>query len=238
MSLRQPPRYRQLADALRAEIASGRLKAGDLLPTERDLCTVHDVSRHTAREALRLLAEERLITRRQGAGSVVLDAPAASFTQRTGDFSGILQYAREATFLLETAGDADAATRARFGLEGEYRRFEGVRRVEARPPIAVSTILVRAAVAPPDDVIDRLDEAVSEWIERHHDVWIAAVEQRMEAVAFGAREAARLGVEPGSPALETVRRYRDAAGAELMVSHSLHAAGRFAYTMVMERRRG
>lgn len=237
MSHRQPPRYRQLADALRAEIVSGCLKAGDLLPTEMDLCAAHCVSRHTAREALRLLTEEQLIVRRQGAGSVVLDASVASFTQRTGDFAGILQYARDATFLSERAGAAGAKMRARFGLVGDYRWFSGVRQVDARRPIAVSTILVRAAVAPPAAVIDRLNESVSEWIERHHDTRIAVVEQRIAAVAFGARDAKRLAVEAGSPALETVRRYRDSEGDDVVVSHSLHAAVRFAYTMVMERRR-
>lgn len=237
LSQPQPSRYRQLADALRTEIVSGCLKAGDLLPTEMDLCAAHGVSRHTAREALRLLTEERLIARRQGAGSVVLDTPVASFTQRTGDFAGILQYARDATFLLERAGDAGAKMRVRFGLKGEYRWFSGVRQVEKRWPIAVSTILVRAAVAPPDAVIDRLDESVSEWIERNHDIRIAVVDQRMEAVALGVRDAKRLSVEVGSPALETMRRYRDADGDDVMISHSLHASGRFAYTMVMERSR-
>jgi DNA-binding GntR family transcriptional regulator len=237
LSHRQPPRYRQLADALRAEILSGRLQAGDLLPTEMDLCATHDVSRHTAREALRLLTEEHLIARRQGAGSVVLDVSVASFTQRTGDFGGILQYARDATFLLERAGDAGTKMRARFSLVGDYRWFSGVRQVGARRPIAISTIIVRAMVAPSAAVIDRLDESVSEWIERHHDTRIAVVEQRIAAVAFCARDAKRLGVEAGSPALETVRHYRDAAGGDVLVSHSLHPAGRFAYTMVMERDR-
>ena len=237
MSVRQQPRYRQLADELRALIASGRLQAGDLLPTEMELCASHDVSRHTAREALRVLSDDRLIVRRQGAGSVVSDVPGPSFTQQAGDFGDILQYAREATFLLEDSGEADEPWRTRLGLEGAYRRYSGVRQVAGGPPIAVSTILVKRELAPPEAVIDRLDESVSEWIERHHDTWIERVEQRIEAVAFGARDAARLDVEPGSPALETTRRYRDAAGLVVLVSHSLHAAARFAYTMVMERRR-
>lgn len=236
-SVRQPPRYRQLADELRTLIASGRLKAGDLLPTEMELCAAHDVSRHTAREALRVLSDDRLIVRRQGAGSVVSGVPAPSFTQQAGDFGDILQYAREATFVLEDSGEADAACCARFGLGGAFRRYAGIRQMAGGAPIAVSTILVARAFAPPDAVIDRLDESVSEWIERHHDTWIDRVEQRIEAVAFEPRDAARLDVEPGSPALETTRYYRDAAGTPVLASHSLHAAARFAYTMVMERRR-
>ena len=62
------PRYRQLADALRADIASGRYPVGGQLPPEFELCEIYDVSRHTARDALRLLFEAGLVERRRGVG--------------------------------------------------------------------------------------------------------------------------------------------------------------------------
>jgi GntR family transcriptional regulator len=237
MAERAPPRYRRLAEALRADIAGGRLGPGAALPTERELCAIHGVSRHTAREALRILAEDGLIERRQGAGSVVSALPTPAFVQPAGDFDGILQYAREATFVLERSLPADAASLRRAGLEGHYRCYTGLRRVAAQPPLAFTAILVATPLAPPDDVVDRLDESVSEWIERNHPVRIELVEQRMEAVAVAARPAARLGVAPGSPALRTERRYRDRAGTVLLYSESLHPAGRFAYTLQLRRER-
>ncbi|MGE0486521.1 MAG: GntR family transcriptional regulator [Gammaproteobacteria bacterium] len=237
MADRAPPRYRRLAETLRAAITRGHLGPGAALPTERELCAVHGVSRHTAREALRILAEDGLIERRQGAGSVVCATRTPAFVQPAGDFDGILQYAREATFVLERSCVADAAVLRRAGLDGAYRRYTGLRRVAVQPPLAFTSILVAAALAPPDDVVDRLDEAVSEWIERNHPVRIEVVEQRMEAVAIAARPAARLGVAPGSPALRTDRRYRDRTGAVVLYSESLHPAGRFAYTLQLRRER-
>jgi DNA-binding GntR family transcriptional regulator len=65
------PLSAQLAQHLRVMIRSGQLAAGDRVPSEVDLAREHDVSRDTAQRALTVLAEEGLIVRRRGVGSVV-----------------------------------------------------------------------------------------------------------------------------------------------------------------------
>ena len=236
MSMRAQPRYRQVAQALRADIAGGTFSAGDALPTEMSLCDRYRISRHTAREALRLLSEDGLIERRQGAGSIVADRTAPAFASPTGDFDAILQYAREATFILLHSASTDTQTLAEFDLKGRYQSFTGLRQVDDELPLALNRILIKAGLAPDAAAIDRLDESVSEWIERHHAVRIEEVAQRMDAVSLDADAAEKLAVATGSPALQTVRRYCDAAGGIIVLSHSLHPAGRFAYTMKMSRR--
>jgi len=62
----RPPAYQILADDLRAQITSGRLRPGDRLPTEPQLCARTGVSRSTVREALRLLASQHLIVTTRG----------------------------------------------------------------------------------------------------------------------------------------------------------------------------
>lgn len=57
--------YQKVADDLRGRILSGQLTPGDRL-VEGDLVGEYDVSRGTVREALRLLASERLITTARG----------------------------------------------------------------------------------------------------------------------------------------------------------------------------
>ncbi|RYY68827.1 MAG: GntR family transcriptional regulator, partial [Comamonadaceae bacterium] len=75
-------RYWDIAEALRADIAGGRYAVGDKLPTEEQLVEAFDASRHAVREALRLLTEDGLISRRPRAGSLVIgQSPRAQFTQ-------------------------------------------------------------------------------------------------------------------------------------------------------------
>ena len=56
---------------LRRKIESGELAVGDKLPSERNLAEQYGVARNTAREAIRLLAEQGLVTIRHGSGVTV-----------------------------------------------------------------------------------------------------------------------------------------------------------------------
>jgi DNA-binding transcriptional regulator YhcF (GntR family) len=65
------PLSAQLAQLLRELIRSGQLAPGDRVPSEPQLARDHAVSRDTAQRALAMLADEGLITRRRGVGSIV-----------------------------------------------------------------------------------------------------------------------------------------------------------------------
>lgn len=231
------PRYRELADLLRADILSGKLRPGDQLATEHELCAQHEVSRHTAREALRILSEDGLIARRRRAGTVVSDVAAPAFAQPIGDFDSILQYARDARFELESERRATSNELRTAGLDGSYQRFQGFRRQGSRPALALTVIYALSELAPDADTIQELTVSLSEWIERTHAIPVHQVTQRMEAVALKAGAARSLDLLAGTPALSTVRRYMDTNGRIILLSQSLHPAGRFAYEMRLDRTR-
>lgn len=58
--------YRRLATLLRDQIASGALRPGQRVPTEKDLMAEHGLSRDTVRKALALLRQDGLIVVRHG----------------------------------------------------------------------------------------------------------------------------------------------------------------------------
>lgn len=68
---RKVPPSRQIADALRQDIATGVYAAGDRLPSERELATKHASARNTAREAISILQTEGLVDVRHGSGAFV-----------------------------------------------------------------------------------------------------------------------------------------------------------------------
>jgi len=69
------PLYRALYEKLRRHIVDGLYREGDLLPSENELCKLHDLTRPTVRKALDLLSNEGFIKRHQGLGSVVHKLP-------------------------------------------------------------------------------------------------------------------------------------------------------------------
>lgn len=233
------PLYRALAEDLRGQIVSGALARGTLLPGELELCATHGVSRHTARDALRLLMEEGLIERRRGAGTVVAAARTAGpFSQAWGGVSDILDYARGARLVVRAVRDAKEEDLAAMGLplQQAWRCVSGIRvRHGDGLALAVTRICVRDTLLPPRADIEAWPGALAELIEARSGVSATRVAQEIAAVAIDRSSARQLDVRAGGPALRTVRRYLDATGTPFQASLSLHPGDRFTYTMLVGR---
>lgn len=69
------PQHRMLYELLRKHIIEGVYPEGSLLPSENELCSTHEVTRPTVRQALSRLANEGYIIKHQGKGSIVRSLP-------------------------------------------------------------------------------------------------------------------------------------------------------------------
>ena len=223
------PRYAEIADVLRAEIANGGFPVGDLLPSEAALCKRFDVSRFTVREALRLLQADGMVSRIQGAGSRVLrDTPAGVFVQNYRSMSDLTQFAEETN--LEVLGtkntllDPELANRVGGNAGDPWLSIRGVRRMANGDPLALVESFVPqrfAAIAPdlargPGPIYAGLAEAAGEPVRD--------VEQETQAMPAPPQVAQALGITPGAPCLCILRRYSSASGT-LIASFNWHLGG-------------
>jgi len=234
-------RYQQLAQELGHEIETGAYPVGSLMPTEIELCDRFKVSRYTVREAMRLLRAQGLVTRRRGAGTVVLAAaPARSFNQPLGSVADILQYAHATKLNIRGVNNvsADARLAAQLGVaEGSRWVHVAATRVDnlSGRPVSLTEIYLAARF---DGIAGRIvatTASYSEFVEATYGVPTARIEQQVAAVALDRNEALALDAERDEPALRTRRRYFDTAGDLIIVSDSLHPGDRF--TLSMEFRR-
>lgn len=69
------PMHRRLYELLRKHIIEGVYPEGSLLPSENEMCIMHEVTRPTVRQALTRLAAEGYIIKHQGKGSIVRSLP-------------------------------------------------------------------------------------------------------------------------------------------------------------------
>ncbi|MBI4243695.1 MAG: GntR family transcriptional regulator [Planctomycetes bacterium] len=69
------PLYYKVKNDLKQKILNGVYKEGDLLPTEREICELYEVSRITVVKSLTELVNEGWINRRQGKGSFAAKPP-------------------------------------------------------------------------------------------------------------------------------------------------------------------
>lgn len=65
------PLHYQLKEIIRELIENDELKPGDIIPTERELCKIQNVSRMTVNKAILALVNEGLLHRQQGKGTFV-----------------------------------------------------------------------------------------------------------------------------------------------------------------------
>jgi len=65
------PQYKKLYQLLREHIKEGIYNEGDLLPSENELCSLHNLTRATVRNALSALVNDGYIKKHQGKGSIV-----------------------------------------------------------------------------------------------------------------------------------------------------------------------
>ncbi|MBZ4319390.1 GntR family transcriptional regulator [Streptomyces huiliensis] len=68
-------KHKRVADILRQRLADGKLRPGDSLPSESELCAEFDVSRSTARQAFAELERAGLARAEKGSGRVVTVPP-------------------------------------------------------------------------------------------------------------------------------------------------------------------
>jgi len=74
-SSEKTPLWKAIAHALRSDLAEGRYRLGDKLPTEAALADRFGVNRHTVRHGISVLVEEGLVRTRRGAGAFVAATP-------------------------------------------------------------------------------------------------------------------------------------------------------------------
>lgn len=237
------PRYHILADALRRAIVSGRYPVGAQLPTELEICRTEGVSRHTARDALRILIDEGLVERRQGAGTKVIAAERpAAFVQPLGGPQELMQYARDARLALTATlrRPLEAAEAAWLETSGDtpWIVADGLRRRASGEILARTRLFIPESFGEIADDIGTWPGAVQELIERRWGVRPTHIAQQITAQVLDEDAARHLNAKPGTAALRTRRRYLDEHGGVIVASDSVHPADRFAYEMTYHREAG
>ncbi len=241
MSSTPIPRYREIADRIQSEIASGKWPVGEKLAPEQELASQYDVSRFTIREAMSRLEENGLISRQRRRGTVVTAMqPVDQMVQKLGSMDELLQYAPQTRLkVLRTAlieADVALAQMLPCSVGTSWARIECIRTEARRSPVCWTDIFVPAEFAA---IADRIGEDVTpvfRIMEQSSGLFATDINAELLAGSLSQRKAEALEVASGSPALIIVRRYRDRKGRLFEVSVSEHPAGRFSYAVDLKRK--
>jgi len=235
------PRYLQVADALIASIRKSSFAVGDFLPTELQLCERFEISRHTAREALRVLSQMGLVDRRRGSGTrVVATHSPVQYRQFVQSIDDLLQYGESTRLVLHSIdrGEPPDYLVQQLGLNPMLPMVHmlGLRHQRDREfPLCLTEIWVPEGDGKKSaDMLDT-QTAVFALMERLNVRRLARVEQSLEAENLDAPRAGLLGVSEGTAALRIERRYFGPRDELLAMAISTHPKDRFTYSTVLTR---
>ncbi|WP_369639037.1 FadR/GntR family transcriptional regulator [Nocardia sp. JMUB6875] len=202
----------EVAAHLEGLITSGELRAGDRLPSERELAANMNVSRSSLRQAMFELESKKLIERRQGKGSTVSETPrrAGDLADGLGALDIELGYALELRDLVEPRIAELAAVRA---VESNLLALDEVltRSNETLSPseslrldIEFHTLLAHAAQNP---LLVTLCTMTTDWT------------RRTRTLSHRSRHGRRLSLDGHHRIYEAVAAHDSAAAAAAMAQH-------------------
>lgn len=238
------PRYLSVFNQLSEDISNGVYPVGQLLPTEHQLCEIFGVSRFTARNALRLLTDAGLVARRPRVGSIVtLQNRRTPYVQTLETVDDLLQYTESTRFVIPHWETLKLDQTVNIGgsllTSGQtWMHGMGLRtsRVAGTLPVCLTRVYLNPNFKNIIPVMKRRKNAVVyRCIEEVYGVKVAHIEQRIDACAVPAADAALLLCAAGSPAMRIQRMYFDANNMLLEISDSLHPSGRFSYQISLRR---
>jgi DNA-binding GntR family transcriptional regulator len=234
-----PTRYARVAQALLADISTGRYPVGSRIPTEAELEARFGVSRHTVRAAVRHLRDLGLVTARAGIGTTVRarSAPQKAVLSMNS-VAELLQFTKNTRLQLVSEANlvADAKLAALLGgRPGEnWVRFQMLRTLtRMRAPIGAVYVWVRPEFGAIAEDVRSSPSSVISLLERRFAVKLSELQQDISPALLPASLARLLKVRAGTSALRILRHYYDRDGHILQVSLGYYPEGRFSYNTRM-----
>jgi GntR family transcriptional regulator len=207
------PAYLALRDGLARRITSGEWHAGSMLPNEMQLAAAYGVSPGTMRKALELLEEARLINRRQGRGTFVVD--------QAGELAIRFSNIRDPRGARVCGSFANVAVALAIASSEDMARLclaehEPVHRI-ARTRTYQGLAFMREQVLLPAKLFPQLtDEPQSHRIvelARTHSIALGRADEHISLAIPDHATAAALGCDPSNPVLTLERTIFTLAGA-------------------------
>ncbi|WP_229518586.1 histidine utilization repressor [Massilia sp. PAMC28688] len=204
------PIFQRIKDYLLGEIAAGRWKEGDVVPSEQALVRQFGVSRMTVNRAVRELTAEQVLTRRQGSGTFVApqkyQATLVEIRSIADEIRARGHRHRSSLHVLEKVRAPDVLA-LQFDLQAGDMLFHSVIvHCENEVPIQVEDRWVNPACAP-----DYMNVDFSTTTPNEHLMQAAPLQDAtysIEALHAPRDIAAMLTIEPGQCCLVLKRRTR------------------------------
>jgi GntR family transcriptional regulator len=202
------PLYAKVRDQLIERIRSGAWKPGQLIPNEFEIAAEFGVSQGTARKAIEELAGERLVVRRQGRGTFVMEHTPAHVLFRFFNIQDDANTAitPDSTDVRAELVKASPQECARLGLVAGDAVVHIARvRTRAGKPFIAELIVLPDNLFPGLLDLPSVPNTLYDLFQKSYGILMMRTDDRLSAVSADAKTATQLGVAAGTPLLRIDR---------------------------------
>jgi GntR family histidine utilization transcriptional repressor len=226
--LRAAAPYTRVKSFLKAGLAAGRWRPGELMPSEAELVAQFAVSRMTVNRALRELQAEGLIDRVQGVGTFAAQLHRISSTLTIRDLQEEIEargHRHHAEVHVKRSEPAAPALAASLGIaEGSAVFHTLIVHHENGVPLQCEDRYVNPAAAPQYLAADFARTTPTRYLLEVAPLWEA--QYTIEASRPTAQEAKLLGIDRDEPCLVIVRR-TVSRGVPITLARLVHPGSRY-----------
>ena len=211
------PLYHQLAERLLDGIRSGEFSRGDRIPSEPALSRAYGIGRPTVRQATDLLVRRRVVERRRGSGTFVIDPPErVDLLSLAGTLASFEQGGVAVkTEMLGAPARVQVADDPENPFQGEEAILLSRRSAVSGVPVLLEEIYVDPGVFPGIESVELAGRSLSQWVERHYHVRPRSADQHFRVSDVGPDRGPLLGLAPETAILVVKRtlHFKDARSA-------------------------
>jgi DNA-binding GntR family transcriptional regulator len=237
------PLYLQLAQDLKAEIASGKIPVGENLPTELELAEKYSASRYTVRAAIAELQAMGLVSRKKKSGTKVESASTSSaYKQTVGSIEDLtafgVSHAREIQRIENIVCTKKLAEELGCSIGKEWQKLTSLRYgdSDSELPICITEIYIDSKFTEVGKIAKKHPgQLISNIIEQRYGKAISEIKQEVIPILLSKDQAHQLKAADGELGLKIIRSYMDTANEVFEVTVTTHPADR--YTFITKLRR-
>ncbi|MFW6287337.1 MAG: GntR family transcriptional regulator [bacterium] len=203
------PLYFQIMTLIKHYILSETLRPGDMIPSEKQLCDIYNVSRSTVRQALDHLAEENFILRQRGRGTFIADKKIRRNIDQIYSFTADMKEMnlQPHSIVLEKKiekATEDIAKSLKISIDTEVFRLTRVRYAKSEPLLLENTY-VPHYLCPDIKKINFSEASLYNILQNNYNLKIDYATETYEAIIMDEEVAKLLNSKSSSPAFNIER---------------------------------
>jgi GntR family transcriptional regulator len=232
------PLYYQLKEILRKNILAGVWKAGDKIPTEKELSETFGVSTAVVRQAVSLLVDEGFLVKRQGKGTFVVDTRVRQGPRKLSSFSEEMAAMglKPSSIVLEKGiKEADEKISKALQIQPKTRVIMVKRlRLANDEPLGIQTFYIPEYMVP-DFLQNDLTQSLYELLETKYGIVIKSAYEKYYATILDKYECKLLKVKWPFAGFIVERSAFDATGSPVEYTESVIRSDKYSVQVHLRR---